>query len=343
MKILFYGTKDFEKSYLQAANKVAHEVVFTHKILSLQTVDLAKNFEAISIFTSDDASAEILSILHKNGTKYIAVRATGHDNVDTEKANDLGIQVANVPNYSPYSIAEHAVALVLALTRKINICTKQVQEYNFTINNLIGFDLHGKTVGIIGVGKIGGIFAKIMHGFGCTILGYDIEENEKLTELYGIKYVDLKTLCTQSNIISIHTGLTHYTKYLINKDCIAQMQLGTMLINTGRGACVNTKDVLYGLENGHIAFYGADVYENERGIFFNDLSKEIFKDEMLKKLLAMPNVIITPHQAFATQEALTDIATSTFYNVDCWSLHKQSKNELTAQLAEDEIQDNGNN
>jgi D-lactate dehydrogenase len=344
MKILFYSTKDFEKHYLDAANTLAQEVVFTSETLSTQTVQMAKGFEVVSIFTSDDASADVLKILHNNGTTYIAVRATGHDNVDIEKANDLGMRVANVPDYSPYAIAEHAVALVLALNRKINISRKQIQEYNFTISNLIGFDLHGKTVGLIGVGKIGSIFAKIMHGFGCKILGHDIVENDELTELYGVKYVDLKTLCAQSNIISIHTGLTPDTKSLINNSCIAQMQLGTMLINTGRGACVNTKDVLEGLENGHIGFYGADVYENERGIFFNDLSAVGLKDDMLKKLLAMSNVMITPHQAFATQEALSDIANTTFYNIDCWSENQHSKYELTSVLIEeDEIPGNGNN
>jgi D-lactate dehydrogenase len=343
MKTLFYSTKDFEKHYLEAANTLVQEVVFVNETLSMETVEMAKGFEIISIFTSDDASESVLEILHKNGTKYISIRATGHDNVDIDKANDLGIRVANVPDYSPYAIAEHAVALVLALARKIGVSRKQMQEHDFSINNLVGFDLHGKTVGIIGVGKIGGIFAKIMHGLGCKILGYDIVENKRLTELYTVKYVDLKTLCAQSNIISIHTGLTPATRYLINKNCIEQMQLGTMLINTGRGACVNTKDVLEGLENGHIGFYGADVYENERGIFFNDLSKTELKDEMLKKLLAMPNVMITPHQAFATQEALSDIANTTFYNIDCWSENQHSKHELTAILVEDEIPGNGNN
>jgi D-lactate dehydrogenase len=343
MKTLFYSTKDFEKHYLEAANTLAQEVVFVKEMLTLETVEMAKGFEMVSIFTSDDASAAVLKVLHNNGTKYIAIRATGHDNVDIDKANDLGMQVANVPDYSPYAIAEHAVALALALVKKIGVSRKQMQEHNFTLSNLIGFDLHGKTVGIIGVGKIGSIFAKIMHGFGCKILGHDIVENKKLTELYGIKYVDLKTLCAKSNIISIHTGLTPETKYLINKNCIEEMQLGTMLINTGRGACVNTKDVLEGLDNGHIGFYGADVYENERGIFFNDLSKIELKDDMLKKLLAMPNVIITPHQAFATQEALSDIANTTFYNIDCWSENQHSKYELTSMLVEDEIPGNGNN
>jgi D-lactate dehydrogenase len=342
MKILFYSTKDFEKKQLDAANKLAHEIHYINEPLSQTTVDNAIGFDAISIFTSDDASAEVLLALNKIGVKYISTRATGYDNIDIDKANELEIIVAHVPSYSPYSIAEHAVALVLAVIRKIATANNQVHKQNFLINNLVGFDLYGKTVGIIGVGKIGAVFAKIMHGFGCEILGYDLVENKQLTELYGVKYVDLKYLCAQSNIISIHTGLSPSTKYLINKNCIDQMQHGTILINTGRGGCVNTKDVISGLENRRIGYYAADVYENEKGIFFHDLSTTGLQDELLKKLLSMPNVLITPHQAFATQEALTDIANSTFYNIDCWSNNQHSKDELTVQWIDEEIVSNEN-
>lgn len=343
MKTLFYSIKDFEKKYLDRANTLAYEVEYIGEPLSMLTVDYAKGFDAIVIFTSDDASAEVLVALKKAGVKYISTRATGYDNIDIDKANELEITVAHVSDYSPYSIAEHSVALLLAAARKIALANAQVHNQNFSINNLVSFDLNKKTVGIIGVGKIGAVFAKIMHGFGCKILGCDLIENKKLTELYGIKYVDLKTLCAQSNIISIHTGLTPTTKYMINKDCINQMQHGTILINTGRGGCVNTNDVISGLENRRIGFYAADVYENEKGIFFNDLSGTELQDEILKKLLGMPNVLITPHQAFATNEALTDIANSTFYNIDCWSKNQHSKDELTNQLVEEEIAGNGNN
>jgi D-lactate dehydrogenase len=343
MKTLFYSTKDFEKPYLEAANNLEQVVEYIAESLSIDTVEKANGFDAISIFTGDDASSEVLTVLKKIGVKYITTRATGHDNIDIQKANELEITVAYVPDYSPYAIAEHAVALVLAANRKITTANNQVHKHNFLMNNLVGFDINQKTVGIIGVGKIGAVFAKIMHGFGCNILGYDIVENKKLVELYGVKYVDLKTLCAQSNIISIHTGLTPDTKYLINEHCIEQMQIGTMLVNTGRGGCVDTKDVIAGLENGHIGFYAADVYENERGVFFHDLSKEVLKDEMLIKLLGKPNVLITPHQAFATQEALTDIADCSFYNLDCWSENQHTKNELTVPLFEEELAGNGNN
>ncbi len=298
-------------------------------MLSLDTANFAKGFEAISIFTADDCSATLLEELYRLGVRYIATRATGHDNIDLSIATELGITVANVPAYSPYAIAEHTVSLILALNRKLLVAEKQIHKNDFTTTNLIGFDLNGKTVGIIGVGRIGAALAKIMHGFGCKLLGFDKEENGCLKQQYGLEYVGLETLCKGSDIISIHTGLSPQTKYLINKNMIDLMRPGTMLINTGRGACVNTADVIVGLETGKLGYFGADVYEGEKGIFFNDLTNVELDDVILKKLLAMPNVIITPHQAFATKEALANIADATFYNVSCW-LHKQvSLFELT--------------
>ncbi len=343
MKTLFFSTKPYEQLFLDTANKQHQEIVFLKKSLSIETAHLAIGFDMISIFTADDASAEVMRILHQNGVKYITTRAAGYDNIDIEKANEYGITVTNVPAYSPYAIAEHVVALILALNRKIVIAYKQGQQQNFTTDNLIGFDLHGKTIGIIGVGIIGSVLVKIMHGFGCKILGCDLKENEFLKTTYGVEYTDKETLCAKADIISIHTSFTPDTKYLINKKLISLMKPGTMLINTGRGACVNTVDVIEGLENGQIGYYGADVYENERGLFFCDLSGKEMKDDMLKKLLAMPNVLITPHQAFATVQALTNIADTTFYNIDCMLKKLQSKNALTSILVEDEIPGNGNN
>jgi D-lactate dehydrogenase len=331
MKILFYSTKDFEKSYLLSASNNMQQLEFIPEALSLQTAGRAKGFEVVSIFTGDDAS-DVLEALQKNGVKFIAIRATGYDNIDLQMANELGIQVANVPESSPFAVAEHAVALLLALNRKIITANTQVQQQNFTLGNLVGFNLHGKTVGIIGTGRIGSVFAKIMHGFGCRLLGYDITENTMLTEAYGLNYVDLPALCREANIISLHTALTPGTTQMINKKLIGLMQHGTVLINTSRGACVNTADVIEGLQSGQIGFYGTDVYENERGIFFYDYTNKEIKDTILKKLLMMPNVLLTPHQAFATEEALINIAGTTFYNIDCWHKKLHSKNELTAAL-----------
>lgn len=342
MKTLFYSTKAYEQSYLEVANRMDADITFLRKDLNIQNAHLANGFEIISIFTGDDANAEVLDCLHKLGVKFIATRAAGHDNIDIEKANELGIAVANVPAYSPYAIAEHVVALIQALNRKIVTAYKQGQQQNFTTDKLIGFDLHGKTVGIIGVGIIGSVLVKIMRGFGCKILCCDLKENNLLKEEFGVEYTDKETLCAKADIISIHTSFTPDTKYLINKKLIAVMKPGTMLINTGRGGCVNTADVIEGLENGQIGYYGADVYENERSIFFCDLTGKELKDDMLKKLLAMPNVLITPHQAFATVQALTNIADTTFYNIDRMLKGEQSKNTLTNILVEDEIDGNGN-
>ena len=329
MKTLFYSIKPFEQPYLEKANKNKYEITFLKKPLCLKTAHLATGYDIISIFSGDDASAEVLQCLHELDVKYITTRAAGYDNINVEEAKSLGITVTNVPAYSPYAIAEHVIALLQALNRKTILAHKQVEQQNFTTDNLIGYDLHGKTVGIIGVGIIGSVLVKIMHGFGCKILCCDPIENDLLKEKFDVIYTDKEALCAAADIISIHTSSTPQTKYLINKKLIELMKPGTMLINTGRGACVNTLDVIEGLQNGNIGYYGADVYENERGIFFSDLTGKEMKDELLKKLLSMPNVLITPHQAFATVQALTNIADTTFYNIDCIENNRTSKNELT--------------
>lgn len=335
MKIIIYSAKDFESSYLLQANRLNHELTCVEEALNLKTTELAKGHEAAVVFTGDDVSTPVVEKLHEAGIKYIAVRAVGYDNVDIKRANELDIKVANVPEYSPYAIAEHAVALMLALNRKLILADKQVHHHNFTVGNLVGFDLHQKTVGIVGTGRIGSVTAKILHGFGCRLLGYDIAENKELTEKYNLQYVDLKTLCRESDIVSLSTPLNTATKYLINKEAIDEMKPGVMLINTARGAVMNTGHVIEALENGKIGYLGMDVYEKEKGIFFYDYSKNRITDEMLKKLMSFPNVIITPHQAFATNEALSNIADTTFYNIDCWAQNMDSPNELICQKEED--------
>jgi D-lactate dehydrogenase len=334
MNIFIYSWKNFEQPYLAAANTAGYEIESTEAALSLQTASMANGFLAVCVFAGDDVSAPVLRELHRYGVRYIAIRAAGYDNVDLEKAAELGISVANVPAYSPYAIAEHAVALILALNRKLPLAAQQVQQHDFRVNKLVGFDLRGKMVGIIGTGKIGRIVAKILHGFGCRLLGYDIRESTELKNNYGLEYVDLSVLCRQSDIITIHTSLTSGTRYMINDSRIALMKKGVMLINTSRGACVNTQDLLQALEKGHIGYYGADVYENERGVFFYDWSKKELQDDHLQRLLALPDVLITPHQAFATREALTNIADTTFYNICCWEKGTRSKYELTPPRVE---------
>jgi D-lactate dehydrogenase len=335
MKTIIYSTKVFERSYLLGANKMNHELTCVEEALNTSTAGLAQGHEAVVVFTGDDVSTAVVEKLHEAGVKYIAVRAVGYDNVDIKKANEIEIKVANVPEYSPYAIAEHAVALMLALNRKLILADKQVHHHNFTVGNLVGFDLNQKTVGIVGTGRIGGVTAKILHGFGCRLLGYDIVENKDLTEKYNLQYVDLKTLCRESDIVSLSTPLNTATKYLINKETIDEMKPGIMLINTARGAVINTEHIIEALENGKIGYLGLDVYEKEKGIFFYDHSKHKINDEMLKKLMSHPNVIITPHQAFATHEALSNIFDTTFYNIDCWAQNKDSDNELICKKEEE--------
>ncbi|MEO8795191.1 MAG: 2-hydroxyacid dehydrogenase [Daejeonella sp.] len=328
MKVLVYSLKEFEKSYLIAAFEDKLEVKYSKDLLDLDTASQAENFDAISIFTADDASADVLAKLHSYGVKYLTTRAAGYDNIDIKKAFELGITVANTPAYSPFSIAEYAVAMLLYINRKISLAESQIQTNNFSLDNLIGFDLHDKIVGVIGVGKIGQVFVRIMNGFGCRILGYDPVQNHNVVRNFGMEYVDIETLFKNSDIISLHTNLNESTYKMVDKSLVSLMKKGSILINTSRGAIVNTLDIIEGLENGNLGFYCADVYEKERGIFFKDLSDTELNDEILLKLINMPNVLITPHQAFATKEALTNIAVTTFKNLECWKMNDKSPNEI---------------
>jgi D-lactate dehydrogenase len=329
MEVLFYSSKDFEIPYIRAAVPLNMEVKFIKDILSPKTFELAQGFEAISIFTADDASAEVIEGLKKIGVKYIAVRAAGYDNVDIQAANAAGIRVANVSDYSPNAVAEHAVALMLALNRKLMKANEQVHMHNFTLDQLVGFDLHRKKVGIIGTGRIGSTVAKILHGFGCTLIAYDVNRNQSLEHKYNVFYTGLNTLCSMCDIITIHLPLTEQTRYLVNEKLISQMKRGVMLINTSRGGVVNTKDVLNALPIGHIGYFGMDVYEYEKGLFFYDHSGETISDNNLLKLMDYSNVLITPHQAFATEEALTNIAATIFKNLACWQNGERTTYEIT--------------
>lgn len=329
MKIVFYSARNYEKPYIDAAAHGRYELVYCREPLGPKTASRARGADAVCIFINDDASGKVLEQLHKLGVRFIAVRAAGHDNIDLARADQLGIVVTNVPSYSPYAIAEHAAALLLALSRKLIIASRQMQQQNFSTDNLVGMDLHGKTVGIIGVGRIGAVFARIMHGFGCRLLGYDQAENTELIRQTGITYVPLVELCREADIISVHIPLSKQTKYLVRKTLIDVMKKGVILINTGRGLTVRTEDVINGLRTNQIGSFGADVYENERGIFFVDHSRHPIHDSMLNKLLGLSNVIITPHQAFATKEALAAIASGVFKSIHAW----RNKQLIPDQLA----------
>jgi D-lactate dehydrogenase len=331
MKVLVYSLKDFEHSFLEKANTFHLQVDFTDQALSASTVGMASGYDAVCIFTHDDAGKEVLQLLHKAGVKYIATRAAGYDNINIDEAAALGVRVANVPAYSPYSVAEHATGLIMALNRKLVRADRNVHNHNFAISGLVGSDLHGKTAGIIGTGTIGKVMARILHGFGCRLLGFDQNEDQELTDQYNLRYTSLNTICRDADIITIHLCLTNQTRHLINRPVLNSMKPGVILVNTARGAIIDTAALIESLRENRIGAAGLDVYENEKGIFFRDLSAKKVHDPLLLELLSFPNVLITPHQAFATNEALQNISETTFRNLHCWETGGSPDNELWRQ------------
>lgn len=329
MKVLVYSAKDFEIPFLEAANHKKHKLTFLKESLSSKTAMNSVGYDAISIFTADDASLVTLEKLKDFGVKFIALRSTGYDNVNLKTAARLGVKVANVPSYSPHAIAEHAVALLQTLNRKIIESNRRVRLFNFDINNLVGFDLNNKTVGILGTGNIGSVMAKIMHGFGCKLLGFDLKESDSLKSIYGMVYLPIEEIFKQADIVSIHLPLNPETRHLLNEDIIDIMKPGMVLINTARGAILDTDQIVLGLENGTIGALGMDVYEHEKQLFFEDRSNSIPTEDInFLKLNAMPNVLITGHQAFLTEEALTNIADTTIGNLDSWESGRPIENNL---------------
>jgi D-lactate dehydrogenase len=328
MKVLIYSIHDFEKPFLENTARGKHELTFTEHALNEATVSLAKGFDTIVLFTSDNASAEILEKLYAYGVKFIALRSAGYDHVDLEKAKQLGMKVANVPAYSPYSIAEHAATLLMSLNRKIILSQQLMNQNDFRLDQLIGTDLHEKTIGIVGTGKIGAVFAKIMKGFGCKLIGYDLEENHELIQQTNITYASLEELCKSSDVISVHCPLNSITKHMFNKSVFDQMKKGVIFINTARGGIVKTKDLLDAMDNGIVAASGLDVYENEKPLFFQNHTGSKITDELFEKLRSYSNVLITGHQAFLTKEALQGIASTTLFNLDAWTNGESSINEI---------------
>lgn len=328
MKLLIYSAKDYEIPFLGKANLNRHKITYTKDALDTNTAIQAMGYKAISIFSGDDASHIVLEKLWDFGVRHITLRSAGYNNIHIKAAKRLGFKVANVPEYSPHAIAEHATALLLAFNRKIVLADKQVHKYNFSQDGLMGFNLHGKTFGIIGTGRIGSIMVKIMHGFGCKILACDLEPDADLVELCDVTYGTLDQVLKKSDVISLHIPLSYDNYYLINKKKLALMKQDAILINTSRGAIVETKALIDTLEKRKIGGYCTDVYEKEKGTFFKDHSRSDIEDEPLKKLLSLPNVLLTPHQAFMTPEALSNIAASTFENIDSWADGKECENEL---------------
>jgi len=327
MDVMIYSTRKFEKNHLEKALS-QHQLHLSDTRLTIETAALAQGSDAVCIFVNDDASAPVLEKLKKAGIKYLALRSAGFNHVDLNVAQRLGFKVARVPEYSPAAIAEHTIALMLGLNRKMIRAHNRVRDMNFSLEGLTGFDMSGKTAGIIGTGKIGQVVARILYGFNCNILAYDPFPNEDIQKKFGVKYTDLTTLFHECDIITLHLPLTGESRYMINQENIDKMKHGVMLINTSRGALVNTRDVINGLKTGKIGYFGLDVYEEEEGLFFEDHSDDIVQDDVIARLMTFQNVLITSHQAFLTQEALSKIAETTGYNIDCWEKGVPSENEL---------------
>lgn len=331
MKLLIYSAKDYEIPFLDKANQSGHKVTYTKNALDTHTAIRAMGYKAISIFSGDDASNIVLEKLWDLGVRYITLRSAGHNNIRIKTAKRLGFHIANVPDFSPHAIAEHATALLLAFKRKIVLANEQVHNYNFLQDKLLGSNLHGKTVGIIGTGRIGSVMVKIMHGFGCQVLACDLKPDADLVELCDVSYLTMDEVLKKSDVVSLHVPLSYDNYYLINKKKLALMKPEAILINTARGAIVDTNALIDVLEKKKIAGYCTDVLEKEKGTFFEDHSSDGIENEQLKKLLSLPNVLLTPHQAYMTAEALSNIATTTFQNIDDWDLGKSCENELGSE------------
>lgn len=315
MKVTVYNTKPYVEQFFNRANtQFSHELVYFKEQLSDETAELAKGSEAVCIFVNDTANAPVLERLHNIGIKLIALRCAGFNNVNLQTAQQLSLCVVRVPAYSPYAVAEHTVGLILALNRRIYRAHTRMREGNFSLDGLMGFDLHGTPVGIIGTGKIGLIVATILNGFGCNLYAYDPNINPECVEL-GVQYVPLEDIYRKCFIITLHCPLVPQTHHIINKKAIDQMQDCVMLINTSRGALINTKAVIEGLKNERIGYLGLDVYEEEGDLFFEDLSDQIIQDDVFARLLMFPNVIVTGHQAFFTHNAVQSIAETTLSNI----------------------------
>jgi D-lactate dehydrogenase len=335
MKVAVFSTHSYDRQFFEQFNSLLpnpHELVYFETRLNTKTAPLASGFPAICIFVNDQVDPDTLKILAAGGSKLIALRCAGFNNVDLKTAKDLGLKVVRVPAYSPYSVAEHTVGLMLMLNRKLHKAYNRVRDDNFTLDGLLGFDLHGSTVGIIGTGKIGMIVASILSGFGCRLLGYDTYPNESFAKLNQAKYVDLAELWTQSEIISLHCPLFPETHHIINEKAINLMKPGVMLINTSRGELIDTKAVIKGIKSGKIGYFGLDVYEQEDELFFADWSEDIIQDDTFQLLQSFPNVVITSHQGFFTKNALEAIAETTLDNISDFAQGNPLQNEVSSKL-----------
>ncbi|WLD57067.1 2-hydroxyacid dehydrogenase [Salinispirillum sp. LH 10-3-1] len=324
MKIAVFSAKPYDEQHLNHFNEVGHTLTFFEPHLNHKTAALAADHDVVCCFVNDTLDAPTIEILASLKIRMIAMRCAGFNNVDLVAAEQYGIPVARVPEYSPHAVAEHAVALILDLNRNIHRAFNRVRENDYSLNGLLGFDLYRKTVGVVGTGKIGATFAGIMQGFGCQVIAYDPFPNPQVQAM-NIDYVPLEELWRRSDVISLHCPLMPETHHLVNADSIAAMKRGTMLINTSRGALIDTRAVIAGLKSGQIGYLGLDVYEEEADLFFEDFSNHLLQDDVFARLLTFPNVIITGHQAFFTREALDAIARTTMHNINALAEGELSK------------------
>jgi len=329
MKMLIFDAKRYDRHSFEGANsRHGHELHFAEPRLTPETAVLAHGYPAVCAFVNDQVNAETLRILAEGKTRLMALRSAGFNHVDLAAARELNIAVVRVPEYSPYAVAEHAVAMILALNRQIPRAFNRVRDGNFSLDGLVGFDLHGRTVGVVGTGKIGGVFARIMHGFGCRLLAYDPHPNEPLRTETGLEYVSLDRLYEESDIISLHLPLLPTTRHLINGEALAKMKPTVMLVNTGRGLLIDTKALIAALKEKRVGGACLDVYEEEEGIFFQDLSGEVLRDDVLARLLTFPNVLVTSHQGFLTREALGNIAETTLASLTAFERGEELVNRV---------------
>ncbi|MFC3881782.1 2-hydroxyacid dehydrogenase [Algoriphagus namhaensis] len=316
MKVAFFNTKPYEqKSFEAQLDGSGHDFTFFEAKLDLDTAPLAKGFDAICSFVNDHLDQAILEKLNGFGINKVVLRCAGFNQIDLEAAKVLDFTICRVPAYSPEAVAEHSFALLLTLSRKTHKAFNRVRDNNFSLVGLTGFNIHQKTIGVIGTGAIGKAFIRIAMGFGCRILAYDLYPDQKMKDL-GVSYLPLEDVLNQSDILSLHCPLTEDSFHMINKKALQKMKAGVTIINTSRGALINTKDAISGLKKGKIGFLGIDVYEQEENLFFQNLSEEILQDEQIARLMTFPNVLITGHQAFLTHEALSEIARVTLLNLD---------------------------
>ena len=334
MRIAFFSTKPYDKEFFIQANKeYNNELIFFESRLNRLSAKLAAGFPCICTFVNDEMDANILEQISRNGTLLVALRCAGYNNVDLMAADTWGLTVARVPAYSPESVAEYTMGLLLTLIRHIYRGYYRVRDGNFSLDGLLGYNLHGRTVGIIGTGKIGLAFIRILQGFGMRILAYDVVESDEAKE-FGAEYVPMSELFQKSDFISLHCPLSPITHHVINAESIQQMKPGVVLVNTSRGALINTEDVVEGLKSGKIGALGLDVYEEEADLFYEDLSNQVIQDDLFARLALFPNVIITGHQAFFTREAMTKIAETTLRNIQQFEQGEEIDGLINADMVQ---------